>query len=68
MQGESPGWSTLLGIGTVSAVAVAAGIALGWWADALLNTFPILLFVGLALGIVGGVYYTVSQIRPFLKD
>jgi F0F1-type ATP synthase assembly protein I len=66
--GNVPGWSTLVGIGTVSAGSVAAGIALGWWMDALLNTFPILLFIGIALGIVGGVYYTVVQIRPFLKD
>jgi hypothetical protein len=36
--------------------------------DALFNTFPILFFIGIALGIVGGVYYTVVQIRPFLKD
>ena len=66
--GSAPGWSTLLSIGTVSAATLAAGVALGWWLDGLLHTFPILVFIGIALGIVGGVYYPVVQIRPFLKD
>ncbi len=67
MTREAPGWSTLLGIGTVSAVALAAGIALGWWLDGLLHTSPILVLVGIAVGIVGGICYSVVQIRPFLK-
>jgi F0F1-type ATP synthase assembly protein I len=65
---EVPGWSTLLGIGTASAATLAVGIALGWWLDGLLHTSPIFVLVGIALGIVGGVCYTVVQIRPFLKQ
>jgi F0F1-type ATP synthase assembly protein I len=67
MTREAPGWSTLLGIGTVCAVALAAGIALGWWLDGLLHTSPILVLVGIAVGIVGGICYSVVQIRPFLE-
>jgi F0F1-type ATP synthase assembly protein I len=65
---EPLGWSNLLGIGTVSAVLLAGGIALGWWLDSLLHTSPILVIVGIALGIAGGICYTVVQIRPFLKE
>lgn len=68
MTREAPGWSTLLGIGAVSAVTLVAGVALGFWLDDLFNTSPILVFIGIALGIAGGIYYTVAQIRPFLKD
>jgi len=65
---EAPGWSTLLGIGTVSAATFVAGMALGWWLDGLLHTTPVFVLVGIALGIAGGVCYTVVQIRPFLKE
>jgi F0F1-type ATP synthase assembly protein I len=65
---DAPGWSTLLGMGTVTAVMFAAGLALGWFADKFLHTFPIFAVVGLALGIAGGIYYTIVQFRSFLKD
>jgi Putative F0F1-ATPase subunit Ca2+/Mg2+ transporter len=65
---EPPGWSTLVGIGTVSAATLAAGIALGWWLDGLLHTSPILVLLGIALGLVGGVCYTVVEFRQFLKN
>jgi F0F1-type ATP synthase assembly protein I len=65
---ESPGWSTLLGIGSVSAASLAAGLALGWWLDGVFGTSPILVFLGIALGLVGGVCYTAVQFRQFLRD
>ena len=68
MARDAPGWSTFLGMGTVTAVIFAAGLALGWFADKFLHTFPILALVGLTLGIVGGICYTVVQFRTFLKD
>ncbi|HJQ43839.1 MAG TPA: AtpZ/AtpI family protein [Jatrophihabitantaceae bacterium] len=65
---ETPGWSTLLGIGSASAALMAAGVLLGWWLDGVLGTSPVLLLVGIALGIAGGICYTAVQIRPFLKE
>jgi len=65
---EAPTWSTLLGMGTTSAVILAVGIGLGWWLDHVLHTSPILVLVGIALGIVAGACYTIVKIRPFLKD
>jgi F0F1-type ATP synthase assembly protein I len=47
---------------------MAAGFLLGWWLDGVLGTSPILVFLGLALGLVGGVCYTVVQFRQFLRD
>jgi F0F1-type ATP synthase assembly protein I len=57
----------LVGIGTVSAGSLGIGIALGWWLDKAAGTSPILVLVGIALGLAGGVCYTVVRIRPFLK-
>jgi F0F1-type ATP synthase assembly protein I len=58
----------LLGIGSVSAAAVAAGILLGWWLDGVFDTSPILIVIGIALGIVGGVCYTAVLFRQYLRD
>lgn len=65
---DAPGWSTLLGMGAAIAAMFAAGLAIGWFADKLMHTFPIFALVGLSLGIAGGIYYTVVQFRTFLKD
>ncbi len=64
---EGLGWSNVLGFGAVSALLFVGGLALGWWIDAILHTFPIFALVGIALGIAGGVGYTFVQIRSFLK-
>jgi hypothetical protein len=61
------GWSALLGIGTVFAVMLVGGLAAGWWLDGVLHTFPALLLIGLALGFVGGIGYTVVQFRTYLQ-
>jgi F0F1-type ATP synthase assembly protein I len=65
---EAPGWTTLLGIGGVMAGLFAAGALIGWWLDGALNTGPILVVSGTALGLVGGITYTVVQLRQFLKE
>jgi F0F1-type ATP synthase assembly protein I len=62
------GWTNLLGLGTVTAVLLGAGIALGWWLDSVWGTSPTMVVVGIALGLAGGVCYSVVQIRPFLKE
>jgi F0F1-type ATP synthase assembly protein I len=65
---EIPGWSTLLGIGSASAGLLAAGVLLGWLLDGVLGTSPVLLLIGIALGIAGGICYTAVQFKAFLKD
>jgi F0F1-type ATP synthase assembly protein I len=65
---ESPGLSTLLGLGAVIAAQLVAGFLLGWLVDTLAGTTPIFRLVGLLLGIVGAVSYTVVEFRKFLKN
>lgn len=61
-------WAGLLSLGTVSALMLVVGFGLGWWADGLFNTFPIMVLVGIALGIAGAVCFTFVRIRSFLKE
>jgi F0F1-type ATP synthase assembly protein I len=61
-------WSSLLGIGAVVAGVLVAGLAVGWWVDELLNTSPIFVLVGIALGIAGGIWHTVVRLRSYLKN
>lgn len=68
MAPDAPGWSSLLTMGTVVAGLLVAGLALGWLADDLLQTFPIFALVGLVLGIAGACRYTYVEFRRFLKD
>lgn len=65
---EAPGWSSLLGMGSVVALFVVGGLALGWLADRFLQTFPILALIGLALGIAGACRYTYVEFRRYLED
>lgn len=68
MTRDAPGWSTLLGMGVAVALLFAGGLALGWFLDSVLHTSPILAIVGLALGLAGGVYYSIVQFRSFMKE
>jgi F0F1-type ATP synthase assembly protein I len=67
MAAGSPGLSDLLGMGAAIGAQLAAGFLLGWLVDSLAGTTPIFMLVGLLLGIVGAVSYTVSQFRKYLK-
>jgi F0F1-type ATP synthase assembly protein I len=62
-----PSWVNLLGIGSASALILAAGFGLGWWLDSLLHTSPALTLAGILVGLVGAGSYTVIQIRKFLR-
>jgi ATP synthase protein I len=66
--GPAIGWSTLLGLGTRIAAQLVVGLGLGWLVDSLAGTAPIFLLVGLLLGIVGAVSYTVVVFRKFLNN
>ena len=67
MAAESPSWTNLLGMGIVVAAQLLVGMALGWFVDSQLDTGPAFLLVGLALGIVGAVAYTVMEFRQYLN-
>jgi F0F1-type ATP synthase assembly protein I len=65
---ESPGLASVLGLGTVTALLIVIGLGLGWLVDRLLHTFPIFVFVGLALGVAGAGRYTYLKIRQIFFD
>jgi hypothetical protein len=62
----TPGLFDLLTMGVGMGVAVAIGLVAGLLADALLHTGPGLTFLGLALGVAGGVAFVVTRARKFL--
>jgi F0F1-type ATP synthase assembly protein I len=57
----------LLGLGFVIAACVAAGMALGWFLDRQLGTAPVFILLGLASGIVLGVFGTIVEVRRHLN-
>ena len=65
--GGGPTWQSLLALGVVLAALFAACVALGWLVDSLLDTSPIFVLVGLALGITAACWYAVNEFRKFLK-
>ena len=67
MAAESPSWTTLLGMGITIAAVIAIGAVLGLVVDSALGTAPVFLLVGLLVGIVGAVGFTVTLFRKYLK-
>lgn len=66
---EPPGLAQILGLGTVTALLLVLGLGVGWFIDRLFHTFPIFVFVGLAVGITAAGRYTYLQIRRiFFND
>lgn len=63
-----PELSTLLGLGVSIAAFLVAGLGLGWWIDSLLDTLPVFIMVGLALGIAGAGAYVYVQFKKFMKE
>jgi F0F1-type ATP synthase assembly protein I len=55
-------------MGGIVAAQVAVGCVLGLLIDRAAGTFPVFLLVGLGLGLVGGVWYTVAQFRKYLRN
>ena len=68
MADDAPVWAQLLAVGAAAAAAIAIGMGLGWAVDSAADTGPAFLMVGLALGIVAAVWYTVSQFRTLLRS
>ncbi|MFL6164558.1 MAG: AtpZ/AtpI family protein [Jatrophihabitantaceae bacterium] len=61
-------WSGLLSLGVVSACTVMIGFGIGWWADGILNTSPILVVAGIAVGIAAAISFTFVRLRSYLRE
>ena len=62
-------WQTALGlagIGMTNAVAVLLGMGAGWFLDGRFGTSPVLVLVGMVVGIAAGVAITRSDVRAYL--
>jgi F0F1-type ATP synthase assembly protein I len=64
----APGAFQLLQIGAVCGVVIGLGVLIGYLLDQAAGTAPLLVFVGLAIGIVGAAAGSYQVIRPYLSD
>ena len=62
---ERPGILQFAGLGLLNALCLAAGLTAGWFVDQAFGTLPLFLFVGLVVGVAGGVLATRSEIKRF---
>ena len=58
----------LTGVGFFIAGSIILGVVAGRWLDGLLNTKPVLVIVGLILGIVVAFYGVYIMVRPFIGN
>jgi F0F1-type ATP synthase assembly protein I len=61
-----PGTLAFVGLGTSVAACVAVGVVLGIVGDDYFHTSPMLMVVGLVLGVASAVFATVAQIKRYL--
>jgi hypothetical protein len=61
-----PGAVAFLNMGLAAAVCVGVGLLLGLWGDSAWHTSPVLLVVGLLLGLAVAAASVVAQIRKYL--
>ena len=64
----APGISELLQIGAMCGVCIGLGVLAGYLLDSVLGTTPLLVFVGLAIGIFGAGASSYYVIRPYVTD
>lgn len=65
---SGPSAVALLGLGTISALCMAAGIGLGWFVDGWLHSRPLFTIVGVFAGLVAGGTVSWRRIRTYLHD
>ena len=65
---SAPGISELLQIGAMCGVSIGLGVLAGYLLDSVLGTTPLLVFVGLAIGIFGAGASSYYVIRPYVTD
>jgi len=66
--GPSLSLGGLLGIGLANAVCVGGGLVLGHLLDGWLGTAPVMVLVGIGLGLALGVVGSFMEIRRYLQD
>lgn len=59
---------SLLGMGFYIAIAIVLGIWGGNWLDGKFNTGPLLLIIGLILGIAVAVLGVYNMLKPYIAD
>lgn len=62
------GWPALLGMGAAAALILVLGLVIGFFADKGLDTTPLFIMIGLALGIVGASRYVYVEFRKSLNN
>ena len=58
----------LLGLGFYIIGCILGGVLLGHWLDGKLNTTPILLLIGLVLGLVAAFWGVYQMLVPFIRE
>ena len=58
----------LVGVGFFIGGSIVLGVVVGLWLDSKLNTEPILVIVGLILGIIVAFYGVYRMLLPFLSN
>lgn len=64
--GGGPGLRDLLNMGVTLGLYVAIGLAAGLFADHVLDTTPLFVLVGIALGIAGATAHVYRLLRRFM--
>jgi F0F1-type ATP synthase assembly protein I len=67
-QPDGPDLATLLGLGLATAAFLVVGLGLGWLVDSMLDSLPVFVFLGLAVGVVGAGGYVYAQFKKFMKE
>jgi F0F1-type ATP synthase assembly protein I len=63
-----PGPAQLLQLGATCGLIIGLAVFAGYLLDQALGTSPLLVFLGLAIGILGAATGSYFLIRPYLKD
>jgi F0F1-type ATP synthase assembly protein I len=63
-----PGAAQLLQLGATCGVMIGLGVLAGYLLDRALGTSPLLVFVGLAIGILAAATGSFFLIRPYVAD
>ena len=64
----APGVGEVLQVGALCGVSIGIGVTVGYLLDGVLGTTPLLVFLGLAVGILGAGVGSYQVIRPFVTD